>query len=186
LTIASEPERELPRVWWRVDLGGSFVAAPGSPTYVGYGINLLGARVEFAHFALLVAPRFSNSAAPARTGRSMIRFAGSSGGRYLFVAGATSPFVGAGLTYGLASIDDTPGVAGDARGYGPGAYAEAGFELFRSTWYQLSAGLRADVPFYRAHSTSARGDVVVQRSHLVVPVSVDLTISVPWPRGLFL
>lgn len=164
-----------------MDVGGSAVLAPGSPTYAGYGIHLMGLRVEFPHFALILIPRFSNWTAPALRGQSMLRLDGSLGARYLFTPTRGSPFVGGGLTYGLTTIDDTPGSPGDARGNGAGAYAEVGYEFFRSTWYQLSVGLRADAPFYRAHSEVTRAGAAIHRYHYVVPVSLDVTLSVPWP-----
>jgi len=176
---ARSQDAPLPKAWVRMDLGGSFVMAPGSPTYVGYGIHVLGLRVEFPRFALLLAPRFSNSTAPAHGGQSMLRFDGSLGARYLFAEASVSPFVGGGITYGLTSIDDTPGTKGEADGRGAGAYAEAGWEFLRGGFVQFSVGLRADTPFYRAASTSADGSI--HRYHTVVPLSLDCTMSVPWP-----
>jgi hypothetical protein len=174
---ASPREDPLPKAWVRMDVGLSGVVAPGAPTYLGYGVHIMGLRVELPHVAFLLVPRFANTTAPAEHGRSMIRLDGSLGARYLFVGGRRSPFLGGGLTYGLTSVDDTPG----ADGYGAGAYVEGGWEFFRSTWYQLSTGVRADAPFYRANSVEVRPGVTVHRHQYVVPVSIDVTISVPWP-----
>jgi hypothetical protein len=190
-TIAVSPpspshEASLPNAWVRMDLGGAAVVAPGSPTYVGYGIHIFGLRVEFRRFALLLVPRFANMTAPAEHGQSMLRLKASLGARYLFIPRRTSPFIGGGLTYGLTEIDDTPGILGEARGTGAGGYAEAGYEFFRGTWYQLSTGLRADTPFYRAHSEVHGAGTDVHRYHWVVPVSLDVTISFPWPTGIWI
>jgi hypothetical protein len=179
---ATSSDGGVPKAWVRMDVGASGVMAPGSPTYVGYGIHILGLRVELPHVAFLLVPRFANFMAPAEHGQSMLRLDGSLGARYLFFARPRSPFLGGGLTYGLTSIDDTPGVISEAKGTGAGAYVEAGYEFYRSTWYQVSTGLRVDTPFYRAHSELDR----IHRHHYVVPVSLDITISIPWPTGLWL
>lgn len=172
--VTSTRDRELEKFWVRMDVGGSGVFIPGAPTAAGYGIHLLGLRLEWPRAAVLIVPRVIRGN-KLDGGEELVSFVVSAGGRYLFSPKRTSLYVGAGLSPGLWSLDDPSGQERMMKGSGLGAYAEAGVEVFRSTYYQLSFGLRADVAFYRAKNPDSGNTA------FPVPISLDATISTGWP-----
>jgi len=173
--VTSTRDRQLEKFWVRMDLGGSGVLIPGTPTAAGYGIHLLGLRLEWPQAALLLAPRVT--VARRTDGRGeLVNVVASLGGRYLLTPTRTSLFVGAGLAPGLWSGGDPSGQDRMMKGSGVGGYVEAGVEVFRSTWHQLSFGLRVDAPFYRTRNTETGN------SAFPVPISLDATFSTEWPK----
>lgn len=173
--VASTRDRTLEKFWVRMDLGASGVLIPGTPTAGGYGIHLLGLRLEWPQAALLLTPRVIVASRTDGRGE-LVSVVGSLGARYLLTPARTSLFVGAGLAPGLWSVGDPSGHDRMMKGSGIGGYVEAGVEVFRSTWHQLSFGLRFDAPFYRATNTESGN------SAFPMPISVDATFSTQWPK----
>lgn len=165
--------RTLEKPWVLMDLGLSGALAARDPTLLAFGMQVFGLRIEWPHGAVLLVPRFFRGNA-VHGGNDFITVSGSLGGRYLFTPYSTSLFVGGGASYGLTALDGRSNGPPDANGNGPGSYVEAGIELFRSSGHQLSFGVRLDTPFYRAVSDAS------DRKVYVAPLSLDVTVSLPW------
>jgi hypothetical protein len=106
-------------------------------------------------------------------------FALTVGGRYFLGDHDVSPFLGGGLAYtALSARNDS--FNGDNSGLG--AFGEVGVQALRTHRTHLSAGLRADLPFYSLKSSSSYSNYALTNgassgSLYYVPITVALTIT---------
>jgi hypothetical protein len=81
-------------------------------------------------------------------------FVVSLGGKYFTSPAASwSPYLGLGLTLGSFSLQ-LPSINFQGTQFGPGSYADAGIEFFRTNHTHLALGARLDLPFFTIGNTS--------------------------------
>jgi len=177
--------------------GGELVTRPGSRKFEMGALALAGGQgtgtgggFSFAFsydsptFAIPAEIRFAHSS---NGDRDLSLFSIDTGARYYFSHHDASPFVGGGFSYLYLSLTDLGGrdhyVYIEDSHWGPGLYAEGGFQLFRFHRGRLTAKVRADFPTYSLHPQGddygARGQVVHidDGKRYVVPITFGLTMS---------
>jgi hypothetical protein len=162
---------------------GALAVAGGQGTGTGGGFSMAFS-YDSPTFAIPAELRFAHSS---NGGRATSLFSIDTGARFYFSHHDASPFVGGGFSYLYLSLEDV----GDRDTYvylqdshwGPGLYAEGGFQLFRFHRGRLTAKVRADFPTYSLH---AQGDEYRSRGQVVhlddgkrylVPITFGLAMS---------
>jgi hypothetical protein len=162
-------------------------SSEGSGTGAGFSIALA---YDSPAFAIPAELRFGQSSGGDRPGVTVSLFSIDTGGRYFITRGATSPFVGGGLSFlhlSLSDVRDQPRyVYLDDSRWGPGLYAETGVQLFRLHRGRLTAKVRADFPMFSLHpegydvpenTRNPRPMRLDGGSRYVVPITFGLTMS---------
>jgi hypothetical protein len=162
---------------------GALGLAAGRSTGTGAGFSLALA-YDSPTFAIPAELRFAHSSSGDRE-RSV--FSIDTGARYFFSRRDTSPFVGGGLSMLYLSLSDLRNpdryVYVEDSHWGPGLYAEGGFQLFRLHRGRLTAKVRADFPLYSLHPEGVdyqpRGGTVriEEGARYLVPITFGLTMS---------
>jgi hypothetical protein len=86
-----------------------------------------------------------------RTSPTMAFFMAEVGGRYFFSDADFSPYLGGGFAWDVLSLTIPGGFSGTNAGLG--SYFDVGVEFLRTYHTHLSAGFRADVPFFSLNSS---------------------------------
>jgi hypothetical protein len=162
---------------------GALAVAGGQGTGTGGGFSMAFS-YDSPTFAIPAELRFAHSS---NGDRDMSLFSIDTGARFYFSHHDASPFVGGGFSYLYLSLSDFRDrdsyVYLQDSHWGPGLYAEGGFQLFRFHRGRLTAKVRADFPTYSLH---AQGDEYRSRGQVVhlddgkrylVPITFGLAMS---------
>jgi hypothetical protein len=162
---------------------GALAVAGGQGTGTGGGFSMAFS-YDSPTFAIPAELRFAHSS---NGDRAMSLFSIDTGARFYFSHHDASPFVGGGFSYLYLSLSDLRDrdsyVYLQDSHWGPGLYAEGGFQLFRFHRGRLTAKVRADFPTYSLH---AQGDEYRSRGQVVhlddgkrylVPITFGLAMS---------
>ena len=162
---------------------GALAMAGGQGTGTGGGFSFAFA-YDSPTFAIPAEIRFGHSS---NGDRDMSLFSIDTGARYYFSHHDMNPVAGGGFSYLYLSLSDVRDrdryVYLQDSHWGPGLYAEGGFQLFRLHKGRLTAKVRADFPTYSLHPEGEeyglRGQVVHidDGKHYVVPITFGLTMS---------
>lgn len=182
--VESEGRRLVTRTGSRKFEFGALAMGAGQGTGTGAGFTL-GFAYDSPAFAIPAELRFAQSS---KGERSVDMFSIATGGRYYLSRSDVAPFVGAGLSMlhlSYSELRDPPRYLYlEDSHWGPGAYAEAGLQLFRTHRGRMTAKVRADFPFYSLHpegmTWDARGmnpRTETAGEKYLVPVTFGLTMS---------
>jgi hypothetical protein len=174
--------------------GGELVTRPGSRKFELGAMAMAGSQgtgtgggfsLAFSYdsptFAIPAEIRFAHSS---NGDREMSLFSIDTGARLYLSHHDASPFVGGGFSYLFLSLSDN----GDGRyledsHWGPGFYAETGFQLFRLHRGRLTAKVRADFPVYSLHPAGydydprGRAVQIDDGKRYLVPITFGLAMS---------
>lgn len=160
---------------WGLGLMGVFV--PSSDAPLAPGFSLSGA-YETVDFAVGTSLRFG---AIENSGDSSIYFDWSLGGRYFFLDGNISPFVGGGMEWLIVNAEGSDdGRSTSISGNGLAAFAEVGVEFLRFHDSRLTLDLRLELPVFEFEVDEwSDGDYLMGESvhdtTYVTPITVALT-----------
>jgi hypothetical protein len=162
---------------------GALALGAGQGTGTGSGFSIAFA-YDSPTFAIPAELRFAHSSSGDRT---TSLFSIDTGARFFFSGHDVSPFVGGGFSMLYLSLSDLRDrdryVYVEDSHWGPGLYAEGGFQLFRLHRGRLTAKVRADFPLYSLHPEGVdyqpRGRTVriEEGARYLVPITFGLTMS---------
>ena len=162
---------------------GALALGAGQGTGTGGGFSIAFA-YDSPTFAIPAELRFAHSSSGDRT---TSLFSIDTGARFFFSGRDVSPFVGGGFSMLYLSLSDLKDrdryLYVEDSHWGPGLYAEGGFQLFRLHRGRLTAKVRADFPLYSLHPEGVdyqpRGRTVriEEGARYLVPITFGLTMS---------
>ncbi|HET7746051.1 MAG TPA: hypothetical protein VFM29_02040 [Vicinamibacteria bacterium] len=182
--VESEGRKLVTRSGSRKFEFGALAMGAGQGPGTGAGFTL-GFAYDAPDFAIPAELRFAHASNGDET---VDMFTVATGGRYYFSRKDTSPFVGGGLSMlhlSYSELRDPPRyVYLEDSHWGPGAYAEAGVQVFRTHRGRMTAKVRADFPFYSLHPEGMTWDergmnprTETTGDKYIVPVTFGLTMS---------
>ncbi|HYU43924.1 MAG TPA: hypothetical protein VEQ84_17395 [Vicinamibacteria bacterium] len=162
---------------------GALALGAGQGTGTGGGFSIAFA-YDSPTFAIPAELRFAHSSSGDRT---TSLFSIDTGARFFFSGRDVSPFVGGGFSVLYLSLSDLKDrdryLYVEDSHWGPGLYAEGGFQLFRLHRGRLTAKVRADFPLYSLHPEGVdyqpRGRTmrIEEGARYLVPITFGLTMS---------
>jgi hypothetical protein len=145
---------------------GALALGAGQGTGTGGGFSMAFA-YDSPKFAIPAELRFASSS---NGDRRMALFSIDTGARFFFSGHDVSPFVGGGFSVLYLSLEDLRDrdryIYVQDSHWGPGLYAEGGFQIFRLHRGRLTAKVRADFPLYSLHPEGVDYQPRGQRLHI--------------------